>query len=159
MDNQEKTPINWDLLKKNIVDSFNELNQESKESYDKLFKKWTELGEKYLAISPKLVDNTWYINFINDFMPVTHDFRKNASNLNTSLNETVKYQESIIANQVLLHSESQKKIKSLEAEIAKLKASQENSKSVMFGKNIVSFQDKKDEKKFDAMLFDLEQLK
>ncbi len=92
MDNQEKTPINWDLLKKNIVDSFNELNQESKESYDKLFKKWTELGEKYLAISPKLVDNTWYINFINDFMPVTHDFRKNASNLNTSLNETVKYQ-------------------------------------------------------------------
>lgn len=159
MDNQEKTPINWDLLKKNIVDSFNELNQESKESYDKLFKKWTELGEKYLAISPKLVDNTWYINFINDFMPVTHDFRKNASNLNTSLNETVKYQESIIANQVLLHSESQKKIKSLEAEIAKLKASQENSKSVMFGKNIVSFQDKKDEKKFDAMLFDLEELK
>ena len=166
LDNQEKQVSKWDNFKKEIETAYNKFHEKEKARYESSFTEWASIGESFLKQVPKLETNPWFTNFINSFMPVSFDFRKNANSLNIALNQTIydlnaklKNKDVIINNQVIMFSEADKKIRVLEAEIAKLKASQENSKSVMFGKNIVSFQDKKDEKKFDAMLFDLEELK
>ena len=170
MDNQEKQVPKWDIFKKEIETAYNSFHQKEKVRYETSFTEWASIGEGFLKQVPKLSDNPWFTNFINSFMPVSHDFRKNANSLNVALNQTIydlnaklKNKDVIINNQVIMFSEATKKIKELEAEIAKLK-SQNKEIDSSFGsgsasKKILSFQDKKDEKKFDAMLFDLEELK
>lgn len=166
MDNQEKQVPKWDIFKKEIETAYNSFHQKEKDRYEKSFTEWANIGEGFLKQVPKLESSPWFTNFINSFMPVSHDFRKNANSLNVALNQTIydlnaklKNKDVIIQNQVIMYADADKKIKSLEAEITKLKASQDNSKDVIFGKKVVSFQDKKDEKRFDEMLFDLEEFK
>jgi len=170
MDNQEKQVSKWDIFKKEIETAYNSFHQKEKDRYESSFTEWANIGEGFLKQVPKLADNPWFTNFINSFMPVSHDFRKNANSLNVALNQTIydlnaklKNKDVIINNQVIMYSEADKKIKSLEAEIAKLKSQNKdidlNPYDVSTGKKILSFQDKKDEKKFDAMLFDLEEIK
>lgn len=169
LDNQEKQVSKWDNFKKEIETAYNKFHKKEKNRYESSFSEWASIGESFLKQVPKLETNPWFTNFINSFMPVSFDFRKNANSLNIALNQTIydlnaklKNKDVIINNQVIMFSEADKKIRALEAEIAKLKANKEidlNPYDVSSGKKILSFQDKKDEKKFDAMLFDLEELK
>lgn len=165
MDNQEKQVSKWDILKKEIETAYNSFHQKEKVRYETSFTEWASIGEGFLKQVPKLAENPWFTNFINSFMPVSHDFRKNANSLNVALNQTIydlngkiKHQESIIANQVIMYSEADKKIKALEAEISKLKFENSKSEGREVSK-ILSFQEKKEEKRIDEMLFGLEELK
>lgn len=165
MDNQEKQVSKWDILKKEIETAYNSFHQKEKVRYETSFTEWASIGEGFLKQVPKLESSPWFTNFINSFMPVSHDFRKNANSLNVALNQTIydlngkiKHQESIIANQVIMYSEADKKIKALEAEISKLKFENSKSEGREVSK-ILSFQEKKEEKRIDEMLFGLEELK
>lgn len=165
MDNQEKQVSKWDIFKKEIETAYNSFHQKEKARYETSFTEWASIGEGFLKQVPKLAENPWFTNFINSFMPVSHDFRKNANSLNVALNQTIydlngkiKHQESIIANQVIMYSEADKKIKALEAEISKLKFENSKSEGREVSK-ILSFQEKKEEKRIDEMLFGLEELK
>lgn len=164
LDNQEKIS-KWEVFQNEIKNSYNSFHQKEKARYETSFSEWASIGEGFIKAVPKLSDNTWFTNFMNSFMPVSHDFRKNAHSLNVALNQTIydlngkiKHQESIIANQVIMYSEADKKIKALEAEISKLKFENSKSEGREVSK-ILSFQEKKEEKRIDEMLFGLEELK